>query len=127
MECYWIVVPEDPQKSYGVNMQHASDALGARKLLRNFPQIHEGGRKCSITGEHEALHGDSDYVSFWNARREDQRNLALLGKHERLSAISTIKRFAHEVAAGNRRSPISKSLSLNKQHRCSAVSHGMLP
>src|SRR5690606_16087034 len=70
--------------------------MGARKLLRNFPHIYEGGRKCSITGEHEALNDTGDYVEFWNVRKAKQRNLALLGKHERLSAISTIKRFAHE-------------------------------
>jgi len=101
LECYWVVVPEDPRKSYSENMQRANAAMGARKLLRNFPQIDEGGRKCSITGEHEALHVAGDYVGFWNARKAEQRNLALLGKHERLSAISTVKRFAHEKKAGN--------------------------
>jgi len=39
-----------------------------------------------------------NYVEFWTVRKAEQRNLALLGKHERLSAISTIKRFAHEEA-----------------------------
>jgi len=101
LECYWVVVPEDPRKSYSENMRRANAAMGARKLLRNFPQIDEGGRKCSITGEHEALHVTGDYVTFWNARKAEQRNLALLGKHERLSAISTIKRFAHEKKVGN--------------------------
>src|SRR5690606_9911367 len=74
----------------------ANAMMGARKLFRNFPQVHEEGRKCSITGEHESLRGTSDYVTFWNGYRADQRNLSLLGRHERLSAISTIKRFAHE-------------------------------
>ncbi len=101
LECYWVVLPENPEKSYSENMQLANAAMGARKLLRNFPHIDEAGRKCSITGEHEALHVTGDYVTFWNARKAEQRNLALLGKHERLSAISTIKRFAHETNAGN--------------------------
>jgi CRISPR-associated protein Cmr2 len=100
LECYWVVVGEDKQ-TYSENMQQANAALGARKLLRNFPQIHENGRKCSITGEHEALHVAGHYVEFWDRRKAEQRNLALLGKHERLSAISVIKRFAHEINANN--------------------------
>ncbi|QPC80931.1 type III-B CRISPR-associated protein Cas10/Cmr2 [Phototrophicus methaneseepsis] len=101
LECYWVVVPENPALSYSENMQHANATMGARKLLRNFPHIEEHGRKGSITGEHEALRSTGDYVSFWNDRKGEQRNLALLGKHERLSAISTIKRFAHEKKADN--------------------------
>jgi len=100
LECYWIVSPET-SALYSENMRNANDAIGARKLLRNFPQIDEGGRKCSITGEHEALHVTGDYVGFWNDRKAEQCNLALLGNHERLSAISVIKRFAHEEAADN--------------------------
>lgn len=101
LECYWVVVLEDSELSYGENMQRANATMGARKLLRNFPHIEEYGRKCSITGEHEALQVTGDYVTFWNARKAEQRNLALLGKHERLSAISTIKRFAHEEQQQN--------------------------
>ena len=96
LECYWVVVSEDPQKLYSENIQSANAAMGVRKLLRNFPHIAEDGRKCSITGEHEALHASDDYVGFWNTCKAEQQNLSLLGKHERLSAISTIKRFAHE-------------------------------
>ena len=96
LECYWVVAPYD-ENSHGDSINAGNAALGARKLLRNFSQIHEYGRKCSITGEHEALRTDEkNYVEFWTDRKAEQRNLALLGKHERLSAISTIKRFAHE-------------------------------
>lgn len=101
LECYWVVMLEDQLKSYAKNLEQANDAMGARKLLRNFPQIHEDGRKCSITGEHEALHDGQNVVKFWEGRQQEQRNLALLGKHERLSAIRTIKRFAHERGAKN--------------------------
>lgn len=101
LECYWVVVPEESQ-DYSKNIQRANNAMGSRKLLRNFYHIEEYGRKDSITGEHEALHSDGDYVKFWETRQAEERNLALLGKHERLSAISTIKRFAHEKAAGNK-------------------------
>lgn len=96
LECYWVVVPEAADASYSENMQAANNALGARKLLRNFGPSAERGRKCSITGEHEALHTGGDVVQFWEGLRKDQNNLALLGQHERLSAIATIKRMAHE-------------------------------
>lgn len=100
LECYWVVTRYDDAK-HAESINIANAAMGARKLLRNFPRIDEGGRKCSITGEHEALQFAGEYVEFWNGRKAEQRNLALLGKHERLSAISTIKRFAHEKKAGN--------------------------
>src|SRR5690606_1469499 len=89
LECYWVVTAQ--QEDYGESIKSANRAMGARKLLRDFPQIDEKGRKCSITGEHEALLGrDSS-----GKRRNGDFNLRLLGQHERLSAISAIKRFAH--------------------------------
>ncbi|MBZ0275575.1 MAG: type III-B CRISPR-associated protein Cas10/Cmr2 [Anaerolineae bacterium] len=96
LECYWVVAPENPD-SYSNTMHQANNLLGARKMLRNFPQIRERDRKCSITGEHGVL-GDEQ---FWKTVRGRQRNLAILSEHERLSAISTIKRFAHERRADN--------------------------
>lgn len=129
LECYWVVSPyvdvdenskELPKElEYAYNMDLASAALGARKLIRNFPQINEGGRKCSITGEHEALHGNGNYVEFWEnqkADKADRRNLALLSKHERLSAISTIKRFAHEEENKDGKwIPINEHLEIDKR------------
>lgn len=127
LECYWVVVQEDqnktdPNNDYSRNITKANAALGARKLLRNFPQIHEPGRKCSITGEHEALRGKGDYVVFWKARKAEQRNLALLGKSERLSAISTIKRFAHEEVQNNREEWIPINPPLKIDHRFPSTS-----
>jgi CRISPR-associated protein Cmr2 len=96
LECYWVVTPYD-DKQHQQGIQSANEAMGSRKLFRDFPQINEQGRKCSITGEHEALHTNGNAQKFWNHIRERQRNLSLVGKHERLSAISTIKRLAHEA------------------------------
>src|SRR5690606_14983088 len=74
------------------------------KLVRDFQAIEEPGDKCSITGEHEALHhmgsgkAKRDNVNaYWDAVRKRQRNLALLSKGERLCALSVVKRFAHEA------------------------------
>lgn len=103
LECYWVVVPEN-EASHADNMLRANYAMGARKLMRNFRQSHERGIKCSITGEHEILHDGrrmAEWSEFWKDIRANQRNRALLGEHERLSAISMIKRFAHEREAGN--------------------------
>lgn len=94
LECYWVVTPY-AEAAHADSIKHANAAMGARKLLRSFPPIDEPGRKCSITGEHEALHTKRNYVEFWQNQRAEQHNLALLGANERLSAISTIKRFAH--------------------------------
>ncbi len=114
LECYWVAVPYDAKLDYAVNLQAANNAMGARKLLRNFPPIQERGRKCSITGEHEALQDERGYVTFWEDQRANQKNLALLGKHKRLSAISTIKWFAHEEVplGGDQWRPINPALAI---------------
>lgn len=99
LECYWVVVPGTG--AYGDDIRHANQVMGARKMLRNFPHIQEAGRKDSITGEHAVLHDGNDDAAFWHEIRDRQRNLALLGSTERLSAISVIKRFAHEPKVGH--------------------------
>lgn len=80
--------------------------IAAQKLVRALPQHPDGepGYKCSVTGEHEALHDQtsgeislSDLRAYWNTVRARQRNLALLGEGERLSAFSIVKRFGHEA------------------------------
>lgn len=107
LECYWVVLPHD-QENYGDSVNNANNQMGARKLMRPFPHINEVGRKDSITGEHAVLHDGVDDVQFWQARRDEQRNRALLGTSERLSAISTIKRFAHEVTSEDNALNISR-------------------
>lgn len=81
-------------------------ALAEKKLVRAMPQHPDGepGYKCSVTGEHEALHDQasgeiylSDLRAYWDNVRKCQRNLALLGEGERLSAFSIVKRFGHEA------------------------------
>lgn len=83
-------------------MQH----IATQKLVRAIPQHPDGesGYKCSVTGEHEALHDQESgeiklpvLRTYWNTVRERQRNLALLSKDERLSAFSLVKRFGHEA------------------------------
>lgn len=80
--------------------------IAAKKLVRSMPQHPDGepGYKCSVTGEHEALHDQESgeialptLRAYWNTVREKQRNSALLSKDERLSAFSIVKRFGHEA------------------------------
>ncbi len=105
LEVYAVVVPDTG--SYRRDNAEANRRLAARKLTRDFAAADEPGHKCSVTGEHEALHdqpsGQADYDAvrrYWDHVRKQQRNLAILGKGERLCALSLIKRFAHEAERG---------------------------
>lgn len=80
--------------------------IAAKKLVRSMPQHPDGepGYKCSVTGEHEALHdqptgkiGLAELRDYWKTVQKRQRNLALLNDGERLSAFSIVKRFGHEA------------------------------
>lgn len=102
LEIYCVDVPDTG--NYAEDNQKANRLLAARKLVRDFQAIEEPGDKCSITGEHEALHHKgsgkakrSDVNAYWDTVRKRQRNLALLSKGERLCALSVVKRFAHEA------------------------------
>lgn len=102
LEIYCVDVPDTG--NYSKDNQKANRLLAARKLLRDFQAVEEPGDKCSITGEHEALHHKgsgkakrSDVNAYWDTVRKRQRNLALLSKGERLCALSVVKRFAHEA------------------------------
>lgn len=102
LEVYTVVVPDTG--NYKHDNGEANRLLAARKLTRDFAAADEPGHKCSLTGEHEALHakasgsaGVDDVRQFWDMVRQKQRNLAILGKGERLCALSLIKRFAHEA------------------------------
>lgn len=115
LEFYSATVPveeDDPHfgdKIFSVLMQR----LAAQKLVRALPQLPEGepSFKCSITGEHEALHdqpsgeiGAHALNAYWATVRDHlrnrQHNLALLGEGERLSALSIVKRFGHDANPG---------------------------
>lgn len=121
MECYWTVTEEIPG-DYPTSIKQANQDMATRKMLRNFTQAGEQNRKCSITGEHEALYvlrtydeikdnerksseRSGDAVAFWQALRtnlaDSNLNLSWFGESERLSAISTMKRVVHEAAQKN--------------------------
>ncbi len=102
LEIYRVSVPDTGD--YKRDNLKANRLLAARKLVRDFRESDEPGHKCSLTGEHEALHGNAsgkgsytDVQAYWNSVRKQQRNLAILSQGERLCALSLIKRFAHEA------------------------------
>lgn len=102
LEIHCVDVPDTG--NYQSDNQAINRILAARKLIRDFQAVEEPGEKCSITGEHEALHhkesgkaSRKEVNAYWDAVRAKQRNLTLLSKGERLCALSVIKRFAHEA------------------------------
>lgn len=97
LEIYYVVREENGD--YDSDITATNEDLAARKMIRNFGQIEEYGLKCSITGEHEALYNGVSYRQFWEKVKNHQPNLSLFGQHERLSAIATIKRIAHDCYA----------------------------
>lgn len=113
---YVIVSAEDDYHS--VN-KAANRMMAARKLVRDFRQMSEAGFKCSITGEHEALHPPSqesyrDVQRYWKDIQRRQHNLALISDGEQLCALSVVKRIAHEAnpdLAPETRFPSTSSLA----------------
>lgn len=105
LEFYWIGVPyrDVEPEDYSLTLIAANRAMVARKLLRDFNNSSaEQGHKCSLTGEHEALHTDQQHRAseirdgFWEPIRKKHPNQGLLRQGERLCALSVIKRMAHE-------------------------------
>ena len=102
LEFYAVVVPDTGQ--YQFDYENAQRLLSARKMVRDFIAVEEPGDKCSVTGEHEALHDQPSGTArlkqvqdYWDRVRAAQTNLSILSKGERLCALSVIKRMAHEV------------------------------
>lgn len=105
LEVNYVIVPYEPD--YRLLIQRLNRRLAARKFLRDFQQQDEPGHKCSVTGEHEALHAKpsgearlEDVRAFWQIIQRRQRNLAIVSEGERLCALSLIKRMAHEADIG---------------------------
>jgi len=55
LEIYWAAVPLSDDQPYGQLYAQAVRMLAARKNLRDFVQVEEPGRKCSLCGERQAL------------------------------------------------------------------------
>jgi CRISPR-associated protein Cmr2 len=100
VEIHYVIVPA--LDDYKASNKSANEMMATRKLVRDFRQTYEPGFKCSITGEHEALHNPNqesyrDVQRFWKNIQRRQRNLSLIGDGEQLCSLSVIKRIAHEA------------------------------
>lgn len=95
--------------TYGLLYTLADRAFNARKSLRNFIPTEEKGEKCTVCGQRSALHGKDGsrggVRAFWSQvasnLKAKKRYAELKPKgRERLCAICTIKRFAHQEVLG---------------------------
>lgn len=120
MEIYWTVYPSQTPE-YDKLVRHAEQSLGARKALRNFTKATALGEKDTITGDRAALSTAANMprpklreewdsiakrlyeLSEGKAKEYKGLSAALTRDGaERLSAISTTKRFAQRFFFENR-------------------------
>ncbi len=87
----WVAIPYEKEK-YKEQFKEIESLLGAVKNVREFEQLEETGRKCSICGERNAL--------FYNGKKHTyyqndviKVNNAELQKGEGLCAVCFTKRF----------------------------------
>lgn len=103
IEVYYVITARTD--SYQDDNRQLLNLMSTRKQLRSIYSRPEQGFKCSVTGEHEAMHTLSggevaslkDVRTFWNIIQKKVPNKALLSQGERLCAISAVKRMGHEV------------------------------
>lgn len=88
LEFYWVAVPYTPNQ-HSESFQAVSRAMAQRKLLRQFPQIEEGGKKCTLTGAQSALPLDWDKLK---KRLSDKKDI-LFRPHEYLGTTALVKRL----------------------------------
>lgn len=87
---FWVFVPFETD--YQTTYDNADRLLGAVKNSRTFTQNPEKGRKCSLSGEQNALvFNKAPLPSF--ANNVVQIKSDMIDDKEGLSAISSIKRF----------------------------------
>ena len=130
LEFYAVIVPDTGQ--YQQDYENAQRLLSARNMVRDFIPVDEPCDKCSVTGEHEALHDQpsgsarlKQVQEYWDLVRAAQPNLSILSKGERLCALSVIKRIAHEVVpalAPEGRFPSTSSIA-SATFRAALVKH----
>lgn len=117
VEIHYVIV--SAENDYHAVNETANRMMAARKLVRDFRQTSEAGFKCSVTGEHEALHTPNkgfyrDVQIYWKDIQRRQHNLALISDGEQLCALSVVKRIAHEAnpdLAPETRFPSTSSLA----------------
>uniref|UniRef100_A0A831TJW7 Type III-B CRISPR-associated protein Cas10/Cmr2 n=1 Tax=Thermorudis peleae TaxID=1382356 RepID=A0A831TJW7_9BACT len=92
-EVYWAAARLDG--SYREAFRRAAAAVASAKRLRPFAQVEEPGIKDSLSGSRSALCTERLGANeYWQQVRHAQRGVGVLGKHERLDAVGSVKRFS---------------------------------
>ena len=87
------------QGDYATAFHLAQAGVAALKKTRTFAQRAEAGVKDSLGGNRAALApAGQDPRAFWRAVRRHPQGARLVGEHERLDAVSAVKRFARFAA-----------------------------
>jgi CRISPR-associated protein Cmr2 len=104
LEIQWVFyLPEEDPSAYPKHHKTLESLLGSIKNARPFAQLIEEGRKCALTGEHNALF-------IGNVEKEERPayfnglSMAhpLIGKKETLGGVGLLKRLYHEYINNNR-------------------------
>ncbi|MDW8059333.1 MAG: type III-B CRISPR-associated protein Cas10/Cmr2 [Thermomicrobium sp.] len=92
-ELYWAAAPIE-RDDYATAFRRATAAVAALKKTRTFDQQVEAGPKDALSGTRAALaRAGEDPRSFWRTVRRRPEGARLVGEHERLDAVSAVKRF----------------------------------
>lgn len=97
LEIYWCFEPFDKADNYAAAYEQIEKNIRAIKNVRLFNQLpeNENGRKCSISGDRDALiFGKFDLPSFVDETKICISDNIQFNKGEGLSAINYVKRFA---------------------------------
>ncbi|MCS6904873.1 MAG: type III-B CRISPR-associated protein Cas10/Cmr2 [Bacteroidia bacterium] len=101
LEVFWVFyLPVEKSINYAENHKTLQSILGSIKNARPFRQLIEEGRKCVLTGEHNALFignvRKEEFPAYFSGWAVNNRQI---GKKETLGAIGLIKRFYHQYQA----------------------------
>ncbi len=92
-ELYWAAARIEDD-GYATAFQRADAGIAALKKARLFAQRAEAGAKDALSGSRAALaRRDEDPRAFWRAVRRHPEGARLVGEHERLDAVSAVKRL----------------------------------
>ncbi|MBZ0181541.1 MAG: type III-B CRISPR-associated protein Cas10/Cmr2 [Melioribacteraceae bacterium] len=90
----WVAIPYD-ENNYEQQFKEIESQLGAIKNIREFEQLEEVGRKCSICGERNTLFYNGNMHPYYQSDAIRINNVQLQ-KGEGLCAVCFTKRFFQE-------------------------------
>lgn len=93
LEVYYIIYTPKQGDTYSEIYNAVEQAMGQRKLLRNFNQLEQPGRKCSLINYYSVVYEESSRSSksYWEEKQKNKKSTFRPG--EQLSSIGIIKRM----------------------------------